>query len=74
MFSVLPAILRSSTCTEKNSPVARLTNKHSKFTTFPNCVSMELSQIAFPTTVLPEDDHADSVREQRLDLPYWIMI
>ena len=53
-FSVSPAILISSTYTDKNSPFARLTNKHSQFKTFPNRVPIELSQIAFPTIVLPE--------------------
>ena len=30
--------------------------------------------MAFPITVLPEDDHLDSVQEERLGLPYWTMI
>ena len=48
MFSLLPSSLTSSTDTDRNSPLARLTNKHSQFTTFsqphrkrtsPNCRS-----------------------------------
>ena len=75
MFSVFPASLISSTYTDKNSPFARLTNKHSQFKKlFPNGVPIELSQIAFPIIVLPEDDRTDSFREERLDLPYWTMI
>ena len=34
MFSVLPASLISSTYTDRNSPFARLTNKHSQLKTF----------------------------------------
>ena len=40
----------------------------------PNHAPIELSQIAFVTTVLPKDDHTDFVQEERLDLPYWTMI
>ena len=74
MFSVLPASLTSSAYTDKNSPLARLTKKHSKFKTFSNSVPRELSQIAFPIIVLQEDDRTDSFREERLGLPYWTMI
>ena len=35
---------------------------------------MELSQIAFPITILPEDDRTNSFQEERLDLPYRTMI
>ena len=41
MFSVLPAILISSTYTDKKSPLARLANKHFQFKTFPNRVQMQ---------------------------------
>ena len=41
---------------------------------FPNHIFKELSQMAFPTTVLPEDDRKDSVQEEQPDLPYWTMI
>ena len=74
IFSVLPAILMLSTYTDRNSPSARLTNRLSQYKTFPNCVPIELSQIAFPTIVLPEDGRTNSFREERLDHPYWTMI
>ena len=41
---------------------------------FSNRVLVELFQIAFPTTVLPEDDRTDSFREERLNLQCWTMI
>ena len=50
MFTVLLASLISSTCTDRNIPLARLTNKHSQFKTFSqpcsnrtfsNCLSHE---------------------------------
>ena len=41
---------------------------------FPNRIPIELSRIAFPTIILPKDDHADFVQEERLGLPYWTMI
>ena len=37
-------------------------------------VSIGLSQIAVPTTVLLKDDRTDSFQEERLGLPYWTMI
>ena len=40
----------------------------------PNSTSIGFSQIAFPITVLPEDDRTDSAQEERLGLPYWTMI
>ena len=40
----------------------------------PICISIGFSQIALPITVLPKDDHIDSVQEERLGLPYWTMI
>ena len=40
----------------------------------PSHVSIGVSQIAFPTIVLPKDDRTDSVQEERLGLPYWTMI
>ena len=40
----------------------------------PSHASVGFSQIAFPTIVLPKDDHADFFQEERLDLPYWTMI
>ena len=75
VFSVLPARLIPSTYTDGNSPLARLANKHSRLKKhFPNRVPVEPSQIAFPMIVLPEDDRADSFREERLDLAFWTMI
>ena len=40
----------------------------------PSHVSMEFSQIAFLTIVLPKDDHTVSAPEEQLGLPYWTMI
>ena len=40
----------------------------------PSHVSIEFSQIAFPTIVLPQDDRTDSAQEERLGLPHWTMI
>ena len=40
----------------------------------PKRTSKESSQIAFPITVLPKDDHTDFVQEERLGRPYWTMI
>ena len=49
MFSVMPAILISSTYTDKNSPLARLTNKHSQFKTFSQpCSNRTFSNCLFP--------------------------
>ena len=41
---------------------------------FPNRILIELSRIAFPILVLPEDDRADFIQEERPGLPYWTMI
>ena len=40
----------------------------------PNRTSIGFSQIAFPITVLPKDDHTNFAQEERLGLPYWTMI
>ena len=40
----------------------------------PNRASIGSSQIAFPITFLPKDDHTDFAPEERLGLPYWTMI
>ena len=37
----------------------------------PNRAAIGFSQIAFPTIVLPKDDHTDSVHEEQLGLRYW---
>ena len=73
-MSVLPASLISSTYTDRNSPLARFTKKHSQCGTFPNRVRIELSRVTFPIRVLPEDDRTDFVQEERLGLPCWTMI
>ena len=74
MFSVLPASLISSTYTDRNRPLARLTKNIPNLKLFPNRVPIELSQIAFPIIVLREDDRTDSFREERLGLPYGTII
>ena len=40
----------------------------------PSHVSIGFSQIAFPTTVLPKDDRTDFAQEERLDLPYCVIL
>ena len=40
----------------------------------PNRVAIGFSQIAVPTIVLPKDDQKDFAQEERVGLPYWIMI
>ena len=40
----------------------------------PSLASIGFSQLAFPTTVLPKDDHINFVQRERLGLPYWTMI
>ena len=75
MFRFFPANCMSSTYTDKNSPFSRSTNKHSQLETFSQPYFNGIfSQIAFPTTVLPKDDHTDFAEEERLGLPYWTMI
>ena len=74
MFWFFPASLMPSTYTDKNSPFSRFTNKHSQFGTFPQSYSNQFSRIAFPTTVLPMDDHRDFARERRLGQSCWTMI
>ena len=75
MFCFLPASLISSTYTDKNSPFSRLDELNiPNLELFPNRVSIELSQIAFTTIVLPKDDRTDFAQEEQLGLPYWTMI
>ena len=64
--SVLPAILISSTYTDKNNPFSLCTSKHSQLETF--------SQPYFNRIVLPKDDRTDFAQEERLDHPHWTMI
>ena len=54
--------------------LSRCTNKHSQLGTLSNHAPIGLSQIAFPTTVLPKDGHTDFAQEERLGLPHWAMI
>ena len=89
MFSFLPAHFMSSAYTDKNNPFHGLqvripslelfsqpcSNRSiPKLELFPNRAPIECSRIAVPTTVLPEDDRADSAQVERLDLPYWTKI
>ena len=69
MFSVFACQFEIVHMTDRNSPLAWLTNKHSQFKTFPKRVPIKLSQIAFSIIVLPKDDRTDSFREERLGLP-----
>ena len=57
MFCFFPTRYISSTYTNKNSPFSRITNEHYQFGTYPKPYFIERSQMAFPTVVLPEDDH-----------------
>ena len=74
MFCFFPANLMSSSFSDKNNPFSRCTNKHSQLETVSNRVPIELSQIAFPTKVLPKDDRTDFAWEERPDLPCWTVI
>ena len=49
-------------------------NPRIQFGIFHSHVSIGFSQIAFPITVLPKDDHTDFAQEEQLGLPYWTMI
>ena len=40
----------------------------------PSHASIGFSQIAFPITVLPQDDRTDFAQEEQLGLPYWTMV
>ena len=64
MFCFLPSNFTSSSYTDKNSRLARLTKKHSQFKSVPNRVPIELSQIAVSIIVLPKDGRTDSVQEE----------
>ena len=71
MFSVLSVILLSSTFTEKNSPSARLTNKHFQLKTFPQSCSNKTFSNSLLHRSPAEDDRTNSAQEERLNLPYW---
>ena len=74
MFSVWPANMTSSTCTDKNClfPSQRRNIPNSE--RFPNRVPIKLSQTAVPTIVLPKDDRTSFAQEEQLGLLYWTMI
>ena len=70
-----PADFISFTYTNKNNPFSQCTNKNiPNSELFPNRTSIELSRIAVPIIVLPEEDRTDFAQEERLGLPYWTMI
>ena len=64
----------SSTYTDKNNPFSRCTKNFPDEELCPNLAPIELFQIAFPTTILPKDDHTGFAQEERLGLTYWTMI
>ena len=73
MFCFFPANLMSSTYTDKTLfHGVRISIPNWKPS--PNRTSIGFSQIAFPITVLPQDDHTDFAQEERLGLPYGTMI
>ena len=74
IFCFFPANIMSSTCTDKNNSFSLRANKHSQLGTFAQPCSNIFSQIAFPFTVLPKDDHLNFAQEEQLALPYWTKI
>ena len=74
MFCFFPANLMSSTYTDENNPFQGVRISIPSWKPSPKRGSVGFSQIAFPTTVLPKDDHKDFAQEKRLGLPYWTMI
>ena len=74
MFCFFRANLMSSTYTEKNNPFHGVRVSIPNLKPSPSHASIGFSQIAFPITVLPKDDHTDFAQEERLGLPYWTMI
>ena len=73
-FCFFPANSMSSTYTDENILFHDEQRDIHNLEFSPIHVSMGFSQIAFPTTVLPKDDRADSTQEERLDLQCWTMI
>ena len=63
----------SSTHTDKNNPFDGVRKDIHNWKLSPNHVLKVFSQIAFPITILPKDDHTDCVQEERLGLPFWTM-
>ena len=64
----------SCTYTDKNNFFHAVRINIPNWKPSPNRASIGFSQIAFPITVLPKDDHTDFAQEERLDLPYCIII
>ena len=61
----------SSTYTDKNNPFHGVRISIPNWKPSPSRTSIGFSQIVFPITVLPKEDHTDSFQEERLGLPYW---
>ena len=74
IFGFLPAILMSSTYTDKNNPCFWWTNRYSELGTFPIQVPTELCQNVFPSKGLQVGDHVDFFQEEPLDLQCVTMI
>ena len=74
MFCFFPANLMSSTYTDKHNFFHGVRISIHNWKPSPNRAAIGFSQIAFPVTVLPIDDHTDFAQEERLGLPYWTMI
>ena len=68
-----PANVMSSIYKDKNNFFHGVRMSIPNWKPFLNRTSIGFSQIAFPITVLPKDDHTDCVQEERLGLPYWTM-
>ena len=71
MFCFFPASFMSSTYTERNLLFHNYQISIPNLEPFPNRVLIRLYRIAFPITVLPEDDRKDSVQGERRGLPCW---
>ena len=75
MFCVYPSSLIWSTQKENNSPFSRITNMIPNSDLFLNRVPIEnFLKLFLLMIVLPMGDRTYSVQEERLDLPYVIMI
>ena len=74
MFCFFQANLMSSTYTDKTNRFHGVRISIPNWKPSPNGASIGFSQIAFPITVLPKDDHTDFAQEERLGLPYWTMM
>ena len=58
----------SSTCTDKNNPFSRCTNKTPNWKPSPNRTSIRLSQIAFPIIAPQVGVHTSCFQKEPLDL------